>query len=100
VLAQGPSEAELRPLSSALTLIEANEWRVAEARLTDGLREFPRSAVLSNAMGVVYEQEDRPAEAIRAYEQAIEWLPGFTDAQLHLASLYAGTGQCDGATPR
>jgi hypothetical protein len=74
VLAQGPSEAELRPLSSALTLIEGNEWCVAETRLTEGLREFPRSAVLSNAMRVVYEQEDRPAEAIRAYEQAIEWL--------------------------
>ena len=98
-LAQRPSEGELQVLSAVLPVIEAKDWRVAEGRLIDGLREFPRSAVLSNALGIVYEQEGQRAEAIRAYEQALEWLPGFTAAQLHLASVYAGTGQCEKAKP-
>jgi tetratricopeptide (TPR) repeat protein len=95
--AQRPSQAELAHLSSVLPLIQAKDWRAAEAKLHDALQNFPRSAILSNALGMVYEQEGRQAEAIQAFERAIEWLPSFTAAQLHLGSLYAEGGACDRA---
>ncbi len=95
----GPSQAELRYLSSVLPLIQSRAWPEAEAKLTAGLTEFPRSAVLSNALGMVYEQENKNQEAMRAFEEATEWLPNFTAAQLHLASLLAKAGDCDRADP-
>jgi tetratricopeptide (TPR) repeat protein len=97
--ADAPSQAELRYLYSVLPLIQAHELTEAEGKLLIGLKEFPRSAVLSNALGMVYEQEKKTRDAIRAFEQATEWLPNFTAAQLHLASLLAETGACDRASP-
>ena len=95
--AQRPSEAELQLLSSVLPLIQNQNWSAAETGLKNGLANFPRSAVLSNALGMVYEQENRKPDAILAFEQAVEWLPDFTAAQVHLASLYADSGSCSRA---
>ena len=97
--ADAPSQAELQYLYSVLPLIQARELDEAEGKLLIGLKEFPRSAVLSNALGMVYEQEKKTPDAIHAFEQATEWLPNFTAAQLHLASLLAETGACDRAGP-
>jgi tetratricopeptide (TPR) repeat protein len=97
--AQRPTEAELQQLSSVLPLVQQKNWTAAEAKLQEGLTAFPHSALLSNALGIVYEQENRKPEAIGAFEHAAEWLPNFTAAQLHLASLYADTGSCGRATP-
>ncbi len=95
--AQRPSEAELNALSSALPLIQQQNWSAAEASLQEGMASFPHSAILSNALGIVYEREHRQPDAIRAFEQAVEWLPNFTAAQVHLASLHAERGECDHA---
>ena len=95
--AQRPSEAELKTLSSALPLIQQQNWSAAETTLQEGMASFPHSALLSNALGIVYEREHRQPDAIRAFEQAVEWLPNFTAAQLHLASLHAERGECDRA---
>jgi tetratricopeptide (TPR) repeat protein len=48
---------------------------------------------------MVYEQQKKTPDAIRAFEQATEWLPNFTAAQFHLATLLAETGACDRAEP-
>ncbi|HXF27159.1 MAG TPA: tetratricopeptide repeat protein [Bryobacteraceae bacterium] len=95
--ADDPSQEELRYLSSAMPLIQTRAWSDAEAKLNDGLKRFPHSAILTNALGIVYEREDRRDDAIHAFERALEWLPSFTAAQIHLASLYAATGKCDRA---
>jgi tetratricopeptide (TPR) repeat protein len=77
--------------------IQAGAWQKAEHELLDALKQFPQSAVLSNALGMVYEKESRTDRAMHAYEQALQWLPSFTAAQLHLATLLAGTGDCERA---
>src|SRR5581483_6140133 len=97
--ADAPSQAELQYLSSVLPLIQARAWSDAEGKLLEGLKQFSRSAVLSNALGMVYEQENKNDDAIQAFEHATEWLPNFTAAQLHLASLLVETGACGRAEP-
>lgn len=94
-----PSPAELQYLSSVLPDIQAQAWSKAEHELLLGLEQFPESAVLSNALGMVYERQSKKQEAIRAFELAIQWLPGFTAAQLHLASMLTDTGSCKRAIP-
>ncbi len=94
IRAERPSENEIQYLSSVLPLIQAHDLRTAEEKLNQGLKTFSKSALLSNALGIVYEQQGRKNEAISAFEQAIEWLPGFTAAQIHLGTLYAGMGEC------
>ena len=92
-----PSQAELQTLSAIMPDIQAAAWQKAEHELLDALKQFPRSAVLSNALGMVYQKEGRTQLAVHAYEQAVQWLPSFTAAQLHLAALLAGTGDCERA---
>jgi tetratricopeptide (TPR) repeat protein len=92
-----PSQAELQALSSVMPDIQAGAWQQAEHKLLDALKQFPESAILSNALGMVYEKEGRIDLAIHAYEQATHWLPSFTAAQLHLATLLAGAGDCERA---
>jgi tetratricopeptide (TPR) repeat protein len=91
------SQADLQALSSIIPDIQAGAWQKAEHELLDALKQFPQSAVLSNALGMVYEKEGRTDLAIHAYEQATQWLPSFTAAQLHLASLLARNGKCERA---
>lgn len=95
--AAASSQGELQVLSSVMPDIQAGAWPKAEQELLDGLKQFPRSAVLSNALGMVYEKEGRIDMAVHEYEQATQWLPSFTAAQLHLASLLARTGDCQRA---
>jgi tetratricopeptide (TPR) repeat protein len=95
--AKAPSQAELEALSAVMPDIEAGAWPKAEHELLDALKQFPQSAVLSNALGMVYEKEGRTDLAMQSYEQATRWLPSFTAAQLHLASVLAGTGDCERA---
>jgi tetratricopeptide (TPR) repeat protein len=97
--ADAPSQAELQYLFSVVPFIQAHQLSEAEGKLLEGLKQFPRSAVLSNALGMVYEQQKKTPDAIRAFEQATEWLPNFTAAQLHLGTLLAETGACDRAGP-
>jgi tetratricopeptide (TPR) repeat protein len=99
LLAQAPSEEEQQVLRSIVPLIESHSLVDAEARLMEGLKQFPRSAIFENALGMVYQQEKKPAEAIAAFEKALEILPTFTAAQLHLGSMYIEANRCGQAVP-
>jgi len=95
--AQAPSNEEQQYLLAVVPLIQSGALPEAETRLADGLKKYPRSAILSNALGIVYEREKKPAAAMEAFEHALEWLPTFTAAQIHLGTLYAEAGRCDKA---
>ena len=84
-------------LASALPMLQQRKLADAEAKLSACQRHYPQSAILSNAIGIVYEQEGRKQEATKAFEKALELLPSFTAAQIHLGTLYAGAGNCDAA---
>jgi tetratricopeptide (TPR) repeat protein len=85
---QAPSPQEQQYLFSVLPLIEKGHLGEAEEKLLDGLRLYPRSAILSNALGIVYERQEKIDSAIKSYQDALKALPHFTAAQLHLALLY------------
>ena len=94
VCSQAPSEEEQLYLRSILPLIQERKWGEAESRFKEGLAQFPRSALLANALGMVYEQEGKEGMAAGEYEKALEWLPSFTAARIHLAAIYGKQGNC------
>jgi tetratricopeptide (TPR) repeat protein len=94
ICAQAPSEEEQRYLRSVLPLIQERKWTDAESKFKEGLSQFPRSALLANALGMVYQQEGNEDAAARQFEQALEWLPSFTAARIHLAAVYGKQGSC------
>jgi tetratricopeptide (TPR) repeat protein len=91
---QTPSEEEQEYLRSVLPLIQQRNWSDAESRFKEGLSRFPKSALLANALGMVYEQEGKEDAAAHEFEQALEWLPAFTAARIHLAAIYGKQGNC------
>lgn len=92
------SPDERQCLSEALRLLQQHALPDAERKLADCQRQHPQSAILNNALGIVYEQEGRKADATRSFEKALTFLPSFTAAQIHLGTLYAAAGNCDAAT--
>ena len=92
--ASGLAPDERQCLAAALPLLQQHNLGAAEAKLAECQRERPQSAILNNALGIVYEQEGRKQEATKAFERALELLPSFTAAQIHLGTLYAGAGNC------
>jgi tetratricopeptide (TPR) repeat protein len=96
---QAPSEEEQRYLQSVLPLVQERKWANAEGKFKEGLSQFPRSALLANALGMVYEQQGKVEAAARQFEQALEWLPTFTAARIHLAAIYGKQGDCAKASP-
>ena len=92
------SPEEQACLASSLPLLQRHAFSDAESELTKCKTQYPQSAILSNALGIVYEQEGRKEEAARSFEKALALLPAFTAAQVHLGTLYAGFGKCDAAT--
>ncbi len=97
-LSQAPSPQEQQCLFSVLPLIEKGQLPEAEGKLLEGLKLYPHSAILSNALGIVYERQDRADAAAVAYRNALKALPNFTAAQLHLALLYQRQGKNAEAT--
>lgn len=92
-----PSMEEQQCLASALPLLQSRALQDAEARLGECQQGYPQSAILANALGIVYEEEGRKVEATGAFEQALVLLPSFTAAQVHLGTIYAGAGRCEEA---
>src|SRR5262245_14802657 len=86
--AQAPSAQEQQYLFSVLPLIQKGALGEAEQKLSEGLKLYPGSAILSNALGMVFERQEKIEAAIRSYQNALTALPHFTAAQLHLALLY------------
>jgi tetratricopeptide (TPR) repeat protein len=87
-LAQAPSAQEQQYLFSVLPLIEKGRLGEAQEKLLEGLKLYPSSAILNNALGMVYERQEKIDAAVKSYEDALQALPHFTAAQLHLALLY------------
>lgn len=85
--AQAPSVEEQQYLFSVLPLIETGELSNAEKRLLSGIEQYPRSAILYNALGIVYHKQAKSDKAAASFRKAIEILPSFTAAQLQLASI-------------
>jgi tetratricopeptide (TPR) repeat protein len=91
---QAPSHDEQRYLASILPLIQQQKCSEAESKLKQGLSQFPRSALLANALGMVEERQEKFDAAAQDFERALEWLPSFTAAQIHLAEIYGKQGNC------
>jgi tetratricopeptide (TPR) repeat protein len=85
--AQAPSAEEQQYLFSVLPLIDRGDLSNAEAQLTAGIERYPRSAILHNALGIVYRKQDKLRQAADAFRKALDILPSFTAAQLQLAAL-------------
>jgi tetratricopeptide (TPR) repeat protein len=95
---QAPAQDEQGYLRSVLPLIQQRNWSEAEAKFEQGLLQFPHSALLANALGMVYEQQGKEEAAAHQFEQALEWLPSFTAARIHLAAIYGKRGSCTKAS--
>ena len=85
--AQTTSAEEQRYLFSVLPLIERGDLAKAETQLTKGIERYSRSAILYNALGIVYGKQKKIDKAASAFRRALEILPSFTAAQLQLASI-------------
>jgi tetratricopeptide (TPR) repeat protein len=85
--AQTAPQPDQRYLFSVLPLIDGNDLGRAEEQLVRGVEQFPRSAILYNALGIVYRKEGKLDPAAEAFRKALDILPSFTAAQLQLASL-------------
>jgi tetratricopeptide (TPR) repeat protein len=85
--AQTASPQEQQYLFSVLPLIDRGDLATAEQQLVRGLAQFSQSAILYNALGIVYRKENKMEPAASAFRRALEILPSFTAAQLQLASL-------------
>lgn len=78
------AQEDQKLLFSVLPLIENGRLSEAEAQL----RPYQDSAILQNALGIVYLKQNKTGSAISAFQRALKLLPSFTAAQLHLASIY------------
>jgi protein O-GlcNAc transferase len=93
IRAQVPTSEEQQYLFSVLPLIEKGQLAQAEEQLRAGIKLYPRSAILHNAQGIVYQRQNKLDKAIGAFQEALALLPTFTAAQLHLAELYRQRGE-------
>jgi tetratricopeptide (TPR) repeat protein len=82
------SADEQQYLFSVLPLIDRGELSQAEGQLLAGIARYSKSAILYNALGIVYRKENKIDDAADAFRRALEILPSFTAAQLQLASIY------------
>ena len=85
--AQAPSTEEQQDLFSVLPLIERGELSRAEEQLVADIERHPRSAILHNALGIVFRKQNRLDRAADSFRKALEILPSFTAAQLQLAAI-------------
>jgi tetratricopeptide (TPR) repeat protein len=90
--AQAPSAEEQQHLFSVLPLIDRGELSRAEEQLTAGIERYPRSAILYNALGIVFRKENKLDRAADSFRKALEILPTFTAAQMQLASIHQQQG--------
>ena len=85
--AQTPSAEEQQHLFSVLPLIDRGELSRAEEQLAAGIERYPRSAILYNALGIVFRKQNKLDRAADSFRKALEILPSFTAAQLQLAAI-------------
>ena len=69
----------------------------AEQGYRAALERDPRSPDAANGLGVLLVQQQRPADAIRWFEQALAGSPAFMEARLNLGIAYQESGNPDRA---
>jgi tetratricopeptide (TPR) repeat protein len=94
---QVPPPEDQQTFLRILPLFERGEYGQAEQQLKAALEQYPDSAVLENALGVLYRKTNRTTEAAAAFEKALRSLPTFTAAQLQLAAIYEEQGRTNDA---
>jgi tetratricopeptide (TPR) repeat protein len=82
-----------------LAILKMAEGRFDDARaeLEAALEKDRYHAEGWNALGVLYSREEKPAEAIRAWERAVEIDPRLPDALYNLAAGRSRSGDLEGA---
>ena len=76
---------------------DAGDATRAEQAYRAALDRDPRSPDAANGLGVLLVQQQRAADAIRWFEQALAGSPQFVEARLNLGIAYQETGQRDQA---
>src|SRR5579871_4741931 len=77
--------AALRAWNRSLKFVQALDWTAAERELRAAVKASPKFAEGWNALGVVCENEKKPADARDAYRHAIEADPKLLGAYVPLA---------------
>jgi len=86
--AQNLQPEDQKYLLSVLPLIERGELTQAQQQLARGMKLYPQSAILYNALGIVYRRQNNTDAAIAAFQEALKLMPAYTAAQLQLGSIY------------
>src|SRR4051794_29581965 len=66
---QAPSTEEQQYLFSVLPVIERGQFADAEQRLPSGIEQYPRSAILYNALGIVYQKQSEIEKAAASFRK-------------------------------
>lgn len=71
----------------------ARDWHAAESMYRQGIASCPPCAMLFFNLGVLLEDQERCAEAIAAYQQALQYDPDHRDSHHNLARLFQASGR-------
>jgi len=93
---QHPAVDELAAIQG---LIQKGNLAEASARISTGLKSYPRESAFYNFRGVVEAQQGRYAAAEAAFLRAVELAPRFTGAYLNLGRLYQENAASDPQAP-
>lgn len=66
-----------------------DDFKGAQSIINRGIAKFPNSGDLYNAKGELFYNFDKPAKAIQAWEDAIQFAPNSFDVFYNLAKVYA-----------
>ena len=94
------SETRTPPKSeveSLFNLYNAGDFFGAEKYCRNLLKTYPDSALVSNMLGVVFMAQDKPTEALAAYENTIKTNPDYPDVYNNLGILLNSLGRFDEA---
>jgi len=80
-----------------MTFAQQDDTRRAEQYFHAALRLRPEYAEALNNLGVLYVRTKRIDSGVKAFETCIRVAPGFDQAYLNLARVYALEGQVDQA---
>jgi tetratricopeptide (TPR) repeat protein len=93
------SPAIISRIEGAVELIRNGKVSAAEISLTSILAESPRNANALNLLGVVRAKQERPAEAERLFQRALNSSPTHIGAHINLAELFLATDRAQLALP-
>ena len=77
--------------------VQVGAWRDSESLFSHGLAVNPRSHWLKNGLAHSLMQENRDAEAVRVFEEALALRPGYDDARVNLGVAFGKLGRYEQA---